>query len=398
MKIKWILFSNIYYVTLQWLVLSLLSKVYMPDDVGEYFFALALATPVMTFFALKLTGFVIASKDEVYSKDEYRFIRLFYSVLSGIFILTLSTTLVSEDVSFYVMLFVICFKITEQYDDVEASFKSKELKFKQFSLVKIRRGTAYLCTVGLSSYLNDDFHNALFLATILYSIYWIIFNFNSLRRVTKVSKCDLIFIFKKMYPMGMSGAIQSLGTSGCRLYIGVLLGKTLLAVFGSISYSITAINIVTNALGGYFLPFFSKYKNYKSKFYKEIFKSQMIILFLTFILLVMVYFLGERLLLIAFNQEVAKYNDGLLVLSLSAAIKASTNLLGSAIVSTEKYSYQVFLTSINLVSLVVLIYLLTPYGIYGMFYATLISSFIEWILMVFISFRYFNAFFKEVVV
>lgn len=394
MKMKWLLLSNIFYVLMQWLVLSLLSKFYSLSDVGEYFFALAFCTPVMLFFALKLGAYVVACSEDKFVPEKIRFIRLFYSG-SGLFVLTaVYLAFFRDGFSPAAFLFVALFKLTEQFDDAEAAMLSRRFNFKAFALIKMRRGTAYISVVLFAILVTESFHAALYLALALYLIYWLIFNAARLKTLRRTSFAELKEIFVKMWPMGGSGALQSLGISGSRMFIGITIGKGLLAVFGSISYAVTAVNIVTDALCNYFMPYFSKCKTNRHDFFKTVKTSQSIVFVLAVILLFTVYFLGEWLLRIAFTQEVARYHPGLLILCVNAAFKSSTSLLGTAIISTEKYTYQMLTTNVGLAALVALIFVLKPYGIYGIFYATLGASVIEWGLMATLALRYFKRFFE----
>jgi O-antigen/teichoic acid export membrane protein len=195
--------------------------------------------------------------------------------------------------------------------------------------------------------------------------------------------------------MGISGAVQSLSTSGCRVYVGLVFGSLNLAIFGALSYSMTAVNLVTNALGNYFLPYFSMHKENKYAFIHKLLISQFIILALAIILLLIVFFCGEFLLYTAFNKDIAEYQYGLFLLSLTASLKASTNLLGSAILSTEKYSFQLYFTIINVFMLVIFLALLESKGLEGVFLSILMATVIEWLLIVVLSIRYFNAYFKK---
>lgn len=58
-----LLFANVCYVICQFLVLSILSKNFIPNELGEYFLALAIIAPVMIFFTLKFNAYIRTAAD-----------------------------------------------------------------------------------------------------------------------------------------------------------------------------------------------------------------------------------------------------------------------------------------------------------------------------------------------
>ncbi|WNC69552.1 hypothetical protein RI845_05235 [Thalassotalea nanhaiensis] len=397
MNFNFLLISNIFYVLVQFLVLSLFSKFYSVENVGEYFFALSISAPFMIFVALKLNNFVITNKGDSlsFSVGEIYFIRIIFTLLGCGLSLLFFIMFFQKNTSILIVLFVIIFKFTEQFDDVLAAYQSKQFNYKRFSIIKARRASVYLLVVLISTLLNDDFESNLFFSGLMYFICWYFLSLKGIKPLERVKIKKMLRLFKLLFPLGLSSCIQSLGTSGSRSFIGVKLGNSALAIFGSISYSITAINLVTNALGAYFLPHFSALKLNKHNFYKKIIFSQSVVFVLAIALLLLSHYFGEILLTIVFNEEIAEYHYGLFLLCISASLKASTNLIGTALISIEKYSIQVWVTSLWTVCLFVFIYLMEDQKLKGMFLAVLYATIIEWLFVFFISAWHFYGHFKK---
>ena len=397
MKGAYLLLANIIYVTCQFLILSFLSKSFSVDKVGEYFLALAISAPIMMFFALKLNAYVITTNDfdVVVQKSKLLFIRLSYTLLGVFTVVSLYLLFFIDDIDLSVLAFVLLIKSLEHLDDFHSAYFSKTLDFKGFSKIKIYRGVGLLASVSVSILLSDSFYVVMILASIIYLMLWLLMNRRFLNKVQSASGSEMKKVFSTMWSMGFSSSAQSLATSGCRTYVGIAISSGALAIYGCISYLLTAVNLVTNALGTYYLPQFTICAESKSKFFKKLFQSQVLVLFLSFLLLVLVDVLGKHVLLLLFNSEVAEYSDGLFILAISACFKASSNLVGTALTSTRKYTLQVWFTLFNLFFITVFLFLYREKGLLGIFEATLAATVLEWLLMVIVSIRYFYEYFKK---
>jgi O-antigen/teichoic acid export membrane protein len=392
-----LLFANVCYVICQFLVLSILSKNFTPNELGEYFLALAISAPVMIFFALKFNAYVITTKDFDVDENKGKLLvaRIIYSAVGIGLSFAIYSLFFYSSISFGVISFVLLIKLLEQFDDFFAAYFSKNLEFISFAKIKITRGVGLLFCVLLSLYLTSNFNDLMILSAILYCVFWCLRSWVFIVKPVWISFDELKLILKKMYTMGLSSSFQSLATSGSRTYIGIAMGTSSLATFGCISYLLTAVNLVTNALGTYYLPHFTHRINSKKLFLKKLVESQFIVLLLSIILLFITFTFSEDILTLLFNKDVASYSLGLFILSFSASFKASSNLMGTAFVSTNKYSLQLIFTIVNLIALSLFLFVFKSSDLMGVFWALLLATVIEWSLMLVISIRYFNGYFKS---
>jgi O-antigen/teichoic acid export membrane protein len=293
------------------------------------------------------------------------------------------------------LIFVLTTKCLEQLDDFDAAYFSKKLDFIKFARIKIARGVGVMLSVFSSVLIFESFYVAMIFATFIYLAFWFYVNRKYLTRPKPATQSEMIQVFSSMWSMGASSSIQSLATSGCRTYVGLAISTSALTVFGCISYLLTAVNLVTNALGTYYLPQFVLRADEKISFLKKIAETQVLVVILSVVLLVLVGALGEQALLFLFNEDIAKYSDGLFLLAISACFKASSNLVGTALTSTQKYTLQIWFTLFNIIFLTVFLFFYRGEGLLGIFKATLAATVLEWILMNIISIHYFYEYFKK---
>lgn len=394
MKIKWLLLGNVVYVALQWLIVSFLSKRYGSVELGEYFLALSITAPVFLLLSLKLPTLAITHEPVADDRAALITARLVASGVSLIASIAISALAFPGRTNALLVFAVGLFKVYEQFDELSVAYLLKMDSLKQAALVKIQRGAIYLGCILLLGAIQENGAIAIFQATLLYSLIWLGLNFSSLN-LRGADRDKVIGCFTSGFFMGASGAVASLATSFSRIYVGVVLGATALAVFGAIAYALVAFSLVVSAMGQYYLPQFVARKKDKGRFFRKMAESQAICLGFGLALLALAWIWGSDFLRIAYNQDVATQASGLSIMLVATILKASSALIGTSITATGSYSFQFRFSLLTTVLLAaVLPYMVSTHGIGGAFFAVLCVAAVEWAAYVIFGYRYYEAYFS----
>lgn len=383
MRFSWLLGGNLIYAFSQWLILVIFARFFTPEDIGGYFFCLALITPIALFFSVKLSNLIITlENDKTDYKDIFGF-RLILNFLLCLTIYILYFIFFQSKVGLLVLTSVLMYKITEQYDDLIIAYDQRNLNFKNIFLIKFLRSLVYVLAILVSIYVIDEFEEALLLATVIYSFYWIIRNYEKITNINLNTSFYSLYLKNGLY-LSISSSLSSLSVSGVRLYIGYVLGVALLAVYGVISYSLIAFSIIVSALGQYFLPVFVKIKNDKKNFLKKILESQLVVLLICLSFIVVSYFFGDHLLVAFYGDQYKNYGYFLCLVFVANLFKSSSALIGTAMTALKIYNFQLKITIISLILTVFLTpFLVMEFNILGAFLALLLVNIVEWLLYIF---------------
>ncbi len=395
MKVKWLITGNIIYVLLQWAIISVLTKFYSTEEVGNYFFNLSIAAPIFLFFSLKLPNLAVTLNNNQSDHHNLIYTRIISSILSILFTIFIGLIFFKEYLNLYILIAVILFKFFEHFDDLFAAFYQKELNFRKIFEIKVKRGLIYFLAVIFSCEIFKELDIALIIATFFYSVIWIIINKNNLV-FTHFDKATIKRYFYIGFPLGASVAISSLVVNGTRVFIGTKVGALGLAIFGTIGYTTTAFTLLINVIGQYYLPIFSKTKKKKQLFYKNIVISQLIIFSVGLIGIILSYFFGYSILKLAYNSSIAEYYQYLTLIIVSTLFKASSALLGTSITATQKYSFQLkFSIFAAAMTFIFLPYFIDSYKLGGAFITLLLVNILEWIGYIIFSLAYYRRYFSE---
>lgn len=393
MAIRWLFLGNIIYVALQWAIISLFTKIFSTEDVGRYFFALAMSAPLFLFFSLKLPTLIVAKKICNHDASVYWTVRAAASAFALLITLFIAWLFFLEKVGFYIVLAVALFKFLEHLDELASSFYQAKFNFKAVFNIKVKRAALYFFSVLFSSLCFDDLDTSLLSGTLMYFLIWLFINTSWLKSFgwnLDVAKDAVL----TGLPLGLSVAVSSSVVSLSRVYIGLVLGNAALAVYGSIGYTITAFTLLISAMGQYYLPGFVGNKSNKRVFIKKIVSSQSAVLFLGGAAIFVSYFTAYDILKIAYNSDIASYSDALMLVILATIFKASSSLIGTAVTATDKYSFQLKFSILSAVLTAILLPLMIEIkGIYGGFLSLLLVNVVEWFGYIIFGIGYFKSYF-----
>lgn len=385
MKLPWLLTGNLIYAISQWIILLIFTRNFSTIEVGQYFFALALCAPIFLLLSCRLPSLIITNKEILENKDDVYFFKLFSNLFSILIFLTIYIVFFRENTSFFIAISILIYKALEQYDDIFISYKQVNLDFKSIFFIKALRSIFFVSLNFFFSFFLPSLELSLLYSTLIYLIFWFLRNYNEKFFIVRERNIDnLISIFRNGIYLSSSSFLSSLATSGSRIYIGYILGNSVLAVYGVLSYSLVALNIFISALGQYFISYFVRYKDNKKLFLKEIYKSQLIIYFLIFPVLIIIYFFGDFLLKILYGDKYGNYGLYLLYIFIAGLFKSSSALLGTVATALKVYRFQLkFTIFITFLTLILLPVFINYYGFLGAIYAFMLINIIELVIYIF---------------
>lgn len=116
-NMAWVFAGNMVYAVSQWLILIVLAKLGTPEMVGQYAFAVALASPIIVFSNLRLRSLVAVDTEDEYQFGDYFGLRLLSTLLALLVIAALSV-LAPSPTGALVLLAVACAKGFESISDL----------------------------------------------------------------------------------------------------------------------------------------------------------------------------------------------------------------------------------------------------------------------------------------
>lgn len=116
-NIAWVFLGNVVYALSQWLILVVLAKLGSPEMVGQYAFALALASPIIVLSNLRLRSVVAVDTQGEYQFSDYFGLRLLTTLIAWVVIAGLAL-IVPNSTSALVLIAVACAKGFESISDV----------------------------------------------------------------------------------------------------------------------------------------------------------------------------------------------------------------------------------------------------------------------------------------
>ncbi|WP_312697181.1 hypothetical protein [Sphingobacterium mizutaii] len=339
------LIGNLVYAFGQYLILILFIKLFTKAEVGEYLFALAFVTPINLGFDLQLRTLYVTESNKNISFSDYYTFRWITNILS--ILISVIAIVFYKSEYFLIVLVVSLIKAIETHLELIYGVYQSNFRLDFVAKSKIIRTVVSLIVVSLIVFLFKN----LAIGLISYLAIWILLLFF----YEKESVLDLGFLKQSDFkiqinaqnikyliynsaPLFFAIIIDKYYANYPRLAIEKYLGLNDLAIFGSLLYFKTLAGQIISAIGQATAPNLSlffreqKYKLFNRLVWKLIFAGFFVGLLGVFI----VYFLGEWILSIVYNQEYAVYKNILLLILIGASISFSYIFIGTALTCMRK--------------------------------------------------------------
>jgi len=253
----WSLFGWAGYAACQWLMLSIMAKIGSAEVIGQFAYALAICAPLFMLTNLQLRGVQSTDALSEYRFSDYLTLRLLGSTAAVLVVAAVCPFLGLSRPALCALLLVATFKSLESFSDVIAGLMQKFEMLDCVARSLLLRGSIGIAAFGLCFALRRNLAIALLVWICAVAAVIVRYDLRVARRLARFEG-GMAFRFNwrrlgtlalTSLPLGLVGAIASLGASIPRYAIRHALSVAELGIFASIAYPVTAATVVANSLG-----------------------------------------------------------------------------------------------------------------------------------------------------
>ncbi|GFZ91630.1 hypothetical protein GCM10010978_32660 [Compostibacillus humi] len=385
--ISWIFLGNIIASLIKWLILVLIARILTPYEVGAYSLAFALTAPIALFTNLKLRSLYITEKDAYFS--DYLFARNITSIIALLVVVILGLTLYPE----YLLLLILVGlnKFYDLHSELFYSHPHIYSKFGDIGKLMILKHIILIIFFAFSLYLS---RSLIFSLAVQAVVQILVFYFIEKKIIeikyrvtyTKVNYSNVNKIIKLGLPLGLSLMIVSLYNNFPRYILEYSHSQELLGYFSAIAYIVTAGNLLMRSVSQNFLPILTRLlqKGNVRKF--KVYVYGYLPIFSTILGIILIFgssVFGRSLLTFVYGSEYSEYIEVLILISIAVTINFISWNFDTALMAMRYISIQPKISVVVLiVSIVLSIYLVNKYSIYGAAMTIIVTNLVQLILRV----------------
>lgn len=365
--------GNVTFSIVKWLILILIVHLTNPKEVGGYTFAMAITAPITLFTNMRLRLRYVVEDNLAFV--DLKILRNLLNIVSLIIILFLGLFIFPAYINYFMLVGFI--KVLDLQSELYYAILHKKQNFKLISLMQIGKSLSVIIPFFIVVFITKNVTYGLLLQ-IIAQILWLIFiERKSLKYKEKensnFSKKVLINIFLAGLPLGFVQMINSYNIMIPRYIIESFLSVKLVGVFASISYLLTIIDLMMNAISQNIII---KVKNYVknnefvklSKYInKDIFLYSLL---LGIVVLIPILFLKEFLIGLLYGDFYKQYSNVLLIISISIIFNFQSWMFDTVLMAFKAYKVQLIVSiSTLMISILSSLILIKEFGIIGASFA-----------------------------
>lgn len=253
---KWMSAGNVFYVTCQWGMLSILAKAGNASVVGQYVLGLAISAPVFMFTNLNLRAVQATDARSDFEFADYFTLRILAS-LAGVLTVAVVSLSLNYDVGTRLVIFLLgVAKAIESLGDVVAGLLQRIERIHQVAISLVFRGTLSLGAFGITYLVLRNLTAAVCALVLSWSIVFVAYDLKCAAGALRDGERFLRFMpgtLRRLAvlsaPLGVVMALISLNTNVPRYILARTLGDAKLGIFASLGYVLQAQYLVINAMG-----------------------------------------------------------------------------------------------------------------------------------------------------
>lgn len=371
----WTLFGNGIYAASQWAVIVLLAKWSSPEVVGAYSFAMAVASPLITFASFQLRAVQVTDVHGEHEFSDYLGFRLL-SMTIAMVVLTVLCFGLRYSASMTGLVEALGFTLAvEAVSDVYYGRMQVHERMDSIAKSMIIRGVlSTLALVGVVILTASVLLGVLAMAfTRMLVLFFFDTRINRTLYPVPVRPCDeiarprWIFSTQKMLlmttlPIGLVSVLVALNTSIPRYFIQWSSGSRELGIFAALCFFQSSGNMVIGAMGQ--AAFGRLATSYARADMRGFFPLVLRLLTLGGVLgilgILVAWFAGKQVLELLFRHEYAARADLLTYLMVAAALGYCCQFIGCAVTAARIFKPQIALFLVVASSLTGFCYLFVP--------------------------------------
>lgn len=383
----WTLGGNVIYSASQWGMLSMLARWGSPEIVGVFALGLAVTAPVFMFCNLQLRSVQATDAQMRYQCADFFMLRLLCTLAALLFLAGISAVAGYRGEILAVVGALSLAKAFESWSDVIAGLLQKHERLDLAARAISVRGAASLIVFAIVFAITRKVSDACIALALTWAAVVCGYDVALARRVLPKEEClfsasptKMWELLNKSLPLGIVMTLISLNANLPRYLVVHYLGAGELGIFASLAYLLTAVNLLTAALGQAAsarmatmfvvgeLDRFSDVLAKLSIFGVGIgaFASGVALAF------------GRTLLKLLYGPAYSSHQPLLLILAATAGISTVATFMGFAATSAQSFRAQVPVIAAMTITTLVGSWLLVPLrGLNGAGFALLISATVQ---------------------
>jgi len=358
----------------QFAILVIISKFYSIEELGYFTYFLAIIAPISYLIQMQHRTVYVTDAFPVFKISEYLMSRtilfIVYFSISTIFLINNN-----EEIIIFILIFI--WKFSEMQSDLIYGYWQKENAISKISKSKLIRSVFQISIFSLFTILGSSLEYALLMITVttflilFYELYT-----NSIRLRINLNLIEFKRLLIFTFPLAVYSTLSVLYLNIPKYIIEYKLSVEEVAVYSTIAYFLVAGNLFINSLIQVRLKKISEYfENDVKKFTNEILKVIYLVIFFVVSSIIFIYYFGEIILQLIYNQEISEYNDLLMLLIFGTLFSYSASIIGVALTIAKEYKIQQFLSAIWCITHLILSYIfISEFKLLGAGYAFVISS------------------------
>jgi len=383
---SWTLAGNVVYAATQFGMLSVLAKLGSPSTVGQYALGLAITAPVFMLTNLQLRGVQATDAHDQYKFADYFTLRCLCTLVGLSLIAGIVALSHYDTVTKLVVILIALAKAIETFSDLIAAHLQKYERLDQVAAALMLRGLASVGMFALAFWLT----HSLVISVIALAVTWLaVICLYDFRVLLPILQNQVFFrysysVLRRLawlsLPLGIVMALNSLSTNIPRYILEHKLGTAELGIFASLAYLVTAMGLISVALGQSACTRMSRLlaDGNISDFTRVLRKlmTMSVLLGATGVLLAST--LGKPVLTLVYRPEYADHLNLLVVMVIDASVTSMCVFLGFGMTAARCFRSQIPIMVANVVATIVLTYVLLPhFGMLGGGFALLLSSTVQ---------------------
>lgn len=400
-SVLWTLSGKISFLGSQFLLIMFLSKFSSMAVLGSYSLGLAISAPIFLFCNLQLRVMLATETNVIEKFYTYFSLRLLLALLAFPIVLLTALGMQLNDEILAIVVLCALNKFFDSISDIYYGVMQGSNRMDLIAKSQILRGITSVIAFCITYTLTENVYLALLTIAIMWLLVLIFFDYRNvlLLGITvsnnrlAISKLTQIFGKKKTSDESTHNSLLTLLIKGMPLGIVVMIGSLVanspsyvieskisieaVGIFASLIYLMQSTSTFMSALWEPAIPKLANFRdsnNYKA-FTNLILKLSGIGFLIGIMGTFIIYWKGELILTLLFNEQFAENVDVLLILSLVLVVRYFGGVWSVGATVLRYYWVQVPLNVVNLfLVLSSAIYLVDKYGMIGASYALLFST------------------------
>jgi O-antigen/teichoic acid export membrane protein len=338
----------------QWGMVVLIAKKETPEQLGDFIFALAVATPVMLFANLQLRAVQATDAAGRFSFATYARLRLLTTAAAVGVIMAGSLALARATTWAGMLALVTLMKGVEALSDITYGRLQHADNLRAIGRSQLLRAVLSIGSLGLVFALGGRARTALALTA---GAWLCVFALHDVRhaglgRLTAASilfsDADLAPLFRLSFPLGLSIMLSMLTIHVPRYFVAGFRGPRELGIYGALSYFVIAGNLVAASIGEAISPRLSRlYDSGEGpEFMRTVVRAAAIVGLLGIFLAIGAWAASGWLLALLYRPEYEAFGFAFSLLMAAAAVGYVACIFGYAATAAQQFRAQATLGAV----------------------------------------------------